>query len=193
MKEDNINRILDLGIEIMNRKGYHHLGLKELLDEAGIPKGSFYYYFKSKEDFGEKVIAHYANNILKYMSSVLSDKSKGPGERLISMFQNNEKVYESSGFKEGCLMGKCSNELAGQYDSMQLLMDQKFSSWKGVISQCIKEGQEMGEFRSDLSADDLADFILNNWEGALIRMKATRSVKPYTLFVDYTMNVILKA
>ncbi len=193
MKEDNINRILDLGVEIISRKGYHSLGLKELLDEAGIPKGSFYYYFKSKEDFGRKVISHYSENTLKYIKEILQDDSKSPGERLRYMFKEREKVYRMSGFKEGCLMGTCSTELAGQYQSMQLLLEDKFSDWREVISQCIREGQEQGEFQTDLPSDDLADFTINNWEGAMVRMKAAGSVKPYLLFVDYTMRLILRS
>ncbi|MDN5213413.1 TetR/AcrR family transcriptional regulator [Fulvivirgaceae bacterium BMA12] len=193
MKEENINRILDLGVEIISRKGYHSLGLKELLDEAGIPKGSFYYYFKSKEDFGQKVINHYSENTLKYIKEILQDDSKSPGERFRYMFKEREKVYRMSGFKEGCLMGTCSTELAGQYQSMQLLLEDKFSDWREVISQCIREGQEQGEFQIDLPSDDLADFIINNWEGAMVRMKAAGAVKPYLLFVDYTMRLILRS
>ena len=192
MKEDNINRILDLGVEIIGRKGYHNLGLKELLDEAGIPKGSFYYYFKSKEDFGQKVISHYAENVLKYMNDILQDDSKSPGERLRIMFKDREKVYRNSGFREGCLMGTCSTELAGEYKSMQLLLEDKFLGWREVIDRCIVEGQKKGEFKTDLPSNDLADFIINNWEGALVRMKAARSIKPYLLFVDFTMRLILK-
>lgn len=192
MKEDNINRILDLGVEIINRKGYHNLGLKELLDSAGIPKGSFYYYFNSKEDFGQKVISHYAEKSSNYMRSILSDKNKSPRERLLFMFHERSETYKRSGYTEGCLMGNCSNELAGQYESMQLLLEKKFSGWKEIVSQCISDGQELGEFNTELSPDDLADFIINSWEGALIRMKAARSDKPFQLFIDYTMNVVLK-
>ncbi|MGI9543176.1 MAG: TetR family transcriptional regulator C-terminal domain-containing protein, partial [Cyclobacteriaceae bacterium] len=192
MKEDNINRILDLGVEIMNRKGYHQLGLKELLNTAGIPKGSFYYYFDSKEDFGKKVISHYAENTLNYMSSILLDKSKSPGERLLLMFKDRGNAYKKSAYREGCIMGDCSNELAGQYESIQLLLENKFSSWSAIISECITEGQDIGEFKHELPPEDLADFILNSWEGALTRMKAARSNKPFELFIDYTMNVLLK-
>lgn len=193
MKEDNINHILDLGVEIMTRKGYHGLGLKELLDEAGIPKGSFYYYFDSKEDFGRKVITHYAERSQKYMIDMLTDKRRSPRRRLENLFKDREKAYKSSGFKEGCLLGNCSTELAGQYESMQLVLANKFSDWKEVMSACIKEGQELGEFKAELPVDNLADFVINSWEGALVRMQATRSIEPFTLFADYVMNVVLKA
>jgi len=192
MKEENTKRILDLGVEIISRKGFHHLGLNELLDSAGIPKGSFYYYFNSKEDFGRKVISHYANNTLNYLQSMLLDKKKNPHERLVFMFKDRAKTYKKSAYKEGCLMGDCSNELAGQIESMQVLLEREFLAWREVFKQCIEEGQQLGEFNNNLSAVELADFVLNSWEGALSRMKATRSVKPFHLFVKYTMKVVLK-
>ena len=192
MKEENIKRMLDFGVEIISRKGYHNVGLKELLDSTGIPKGSFYYYFNSKEDFGRKVISHYANNTLNYLQSMLLDKNKNPHERLVFMFKDRAKAYKISAYKEGCLMGDCSNELAGQIESVQILLEQKFSSWSDVIELCIAEGQQLGEFNKNLAADELADFVLNSWEGALTRMKASGSIKPFELFIDYTMNVILK-
>ena len=191
MREENIKHLLDLGVEIMSRKGYHQLGLKKLLDTAGIPKGSFYYYFKSKEDFGQKVISHYAENTLNYMRSILLDKSKSPRERFLFMFNDRAKVYMESDCREGCLMGDYSNELAGQYQSMPQLLENKFSGWTEIISHCIREGQEKGEFKTDLPSDDLANYIINSWEGALTRMKASRTVKPFELFIKYTMNVIL--
>jgi len=192
MKEENIKRLLDFGVEIISRKGYHNVGLKELLDSTGIPKGSFYYYFDSKEDFGRKVISHYAKNTLNYLRSILLDKSKSPRERLLFMFKDRASAYKKSAYQVGCLMGDCSNELAGQFKSMQVLLEKKFSTWRDVFKQCIEEGQQLGEFNNNLSAVELADFIINNWEGALSRMKATRSVQPFHLFVKYTMKVVLK-
>ncbi len=192
MKEDKIKRILDLGVRVVSQKGYHHLGLKELLDTAGIPKGSFYYYFDSKEDFGQKVALHYARNFLEDLKLVLLDKSQSPSERFLALFDERFNAYAKCAYKEGCLMGDLSNELAGQINSMQILIEKEFSAWEEVISQCIREGQELGEFNKNFSADELANFILNSWEGALTRMKASRSKEPFELFVKYTMNLVLK-
>ncbi len=192
MKEDNIKRILDLGIRGISQKGYHHLGLKQLLDTAGIPKGSFYYYFDSKEDFAQKVVLRYSRNIVEHLKLFLLDKSKSPTERFLTLFDERLNAYAECAYKEGCLMGDLSNELAGQINSMQILLEKEFSAWEEVISQCITEGQKLGEFNQNLTADELANFILNSWEGALTRMKASRSKEPFELFVKYTMNLVLK-
>ena len=193
MKQENIDRILDLGVQILMRKSYHQLGLKELLDEAGIPKGSFYYYFDSKEDFGQKVIIHYAEQSAEAMKKVLLNQKKSPRERLELLFENQRKVYLKSNCTEGCLMGDSCNELAGQFPGFQKVLDEKFEGWQDILKACIAEGQDIGEFRKELPAEDLASFILNSWEGALVRMKASRLIKPFTLFMDYTFQLILKA
>ena len=192
MKEDNIKRILDLGIRVVSQKGYHHLGLRELLDTAGIPKGSFYYYFDSKEDFAQKVVLRYAKNIQEYLKLVLLDKSKRPTERFIALFDERLHSYSECAYKEGCLMGDLSNELAGQVSVIQITLEKEFISWEEVIAHCIKEGQEQGEFNQNLTANELAKFVLNSWEGALTRMKASRSKEPFELFAKYTMNLVLK-
>lgn len=65
------DRILKVGIDILSKKGYNNVGLKEILALANVPKGSFYHYFKSKEDFGIQVISKYSSVGLCFLSSIL--------------------------------------------------------------------------------------------------------------------------
>ena len=191
MKEENIDKILDLGVETLTRKSYHSVGLKELLDTAGIPKGSFYYYFQSKEDFGQKVIVHYSEKVQELLTDELTDDRRSPGQRFSRLFRKMIEAYKSADCKEGCLMGDTSNELAGQATTMQIILEQEFEKWSKILEGCISEGQVKGEFTRELKSKELADYILNSWEGALIRMKATRSIRPFKLFADYTLKSVL--
>lgn len=191
MKTETIDKILDIGVSIMSKKGYHSVGLNEILKAANIPKGSFYYYFKSKEDFGSKVISHYADNASEYMKELLTDANVSPKKRLLNLFKDREKEYVTDGFRSGCLMGNCSNELAGSMPNIQLLLNAKFDVWQNIIADCIREGQEKGEFKMAIDPIQMSHFILNNWEGALLRMKATKSIKPFQLFVELSIETLI--
>ncbi|OJJ21807.1 hypothetical protein BKI52_15015 [marine bacterium AO1-C] len=191
MKEDNIKKILEAGIKLLSKKNFHQLGLQELLKTVNIPKGSFYYYFESKEDFAIKVVDYYTKTSAENMEKALLDQSKSPRTRLQDFFDQRVKDYRKDNFEVGCLLGDLTNEMAGQNQALRGTFEAKFLSWRTIIAQCITEGQKLGEFTKDQEAEELADYILSSWEGALIRMKAAGSEQPYTLFVNYTLNKIL--
>ncbi|HAS40253.1 MAG TPA: hypothetical protein DCS93_07230 [Microscillaceae bacterium] len=191
MKEDNIKKILEAGIKLLSRKNFYQLGLQELLKTVNIPKGSFYYYFESKEDFAIQVVDYYTNMSAQKMKAALLDQSKSPRARLQGFFDERVNDYSKDNFEVGCLLGDLANEMAGQSKGLREKFESKFLSWQSIIAQCISEGQSAGEFNNEQSAEELADYILSSWEGALIRMKAAGSKRPYTLFVNYTMNQIL--
>jgi len=191
MKEDNIKKILEAGIKLLSRKNFYQLGLQELLKTVNIPKGSFYYYFESKEDFAIKVVDYYTDMSAKKMRTALLDQSKSPRARLQGFFDQRVNDYSKDNFEVGCLLGDLTNEMAGQNAELREKFESKFVSWQSIIAQCIAEGQNAGEFNNEQDAEELASYILSSWEGALIRMKATGSEKPYTLFVNYTMSKVL--
>ncbi len=190
MKEATINNILDIGIAIISKKGYHNVGLNEILTLANIPKGSFYYYFKSKEDFGLKVINHYAEKSAAHMVSFLTDQQYTPKQRFINLFDERKQEYTTDQYISGCLLGNCSNELTGESVVFQQMVDRKFKLWHSILCECIAEGQALGEFNRDFDPDEMSNFLLNNWEGALLRMKASKSIKPFQLFVDMSMKIL---
>ena len=112
MKTQTIENILEIGTDLILKNGYNNIGLNKILEAANIPKGSFYYYFKSKEDFGIQVIKFYSENSLTFLNGYLTDASKEPKERIISFFEDMQKVYVDKEFKEGCLLGNSSLELS---------------------------------------------------------------------------------
>ncbi|WP_165395227.1 TetR/AcrR family transcriptional regulator [Flagellimonas allohymeniacidonis] len=185
MKEQTLKHILDVGMQLMLEKGYNKLGINEVLDTAEIPKGSFYYYFKSKEDFGLKVIQYYSANTLQFVKQHLEDKSKDPRARLIDFFEGMKPIYQEKAYKEGCLLGNCSLELSDQAESFRNLVSNELNQWQSAIEACITEGQKSGSIKSGETAKDLANFILNSWEGALLRMKASKNPESYNNFVYF--------
>lgn len=191
MKEKTIDNILEVGADLILKNGYHQVGLNKILQTANIPKGSFYYYFKSKEDFGLQVIKFYSANSLTYLNRYLTDNEKNPKERILSFFQDMQNVYTEKEFKEGCLLGNCSLELSGVSESFSSAVSNELEKWQTSFENCIQEGQDLGIIKNDESAKVMSDFILTTWEGSLLRMKSSKNTASIATFIKFLEKYIL--
>lgn len=191
MKTEIKDRILDIGINSISKKGYNGIGIQEVLDEAKVPKGSFYHYFKSKEDFGIQVIKKHSEDSLVYINSFLEDTSLSPLERIYSFFEDVQKELVKTEFKEGCLLGNCSTELGGQKACFSTILEDEFLKMENKFSKCLEEAKTIGELKTTNSSEELASFIVNGMEGALLRMKASRNLNPIKTFVKFLKTQIL--
>ncbi|WP_422348984.1 TetR family transcriptional regulator C-terminal domain-containing protein [Flagellimonas sp.] len=190
VKQNTLHRILKIGGDLVIQKGFNNVGLNEILGAADIPKGSFYYYFKSKEDFGLQVIKNYGDDSLKLLKSYLEDKSKNPKERFMSFFKDVRLIHIQKDFTEGCLMGNCSLELGDIKSSYANAVAKELNRWEEVFETCIKEGQEDNSIGNTSDPRKLAAFMLNNWEGAILRMKSEKNEKPLSLFIEFTDELL---
>lgn len=189
MSKETEHTILEKGLDLIYEKGYHGVGLQKILDNAGVPKGSFYYYFKSKEDFGLKLIDFYSGNALDFTRSFLDNKEREPKERIFDLFEAVKVRYASEDYLLGCLLGNCSLEL-GDISVFADKISGNFEVWEGLFEKTIEEGQESGNIKSTFSAKEYAAFLLNSWEGALVRMKSERNNKPMNLFIDFMKSLL---
>src|SRR5262247_4652605 len=95
--------LVDAGLPLMLEKGYHHTGIQDVLQAAGVPKGSFYYYFPSKEAFGCEVIAQFAAAYLARLEQYLGDTTSSPLTRLRRHQEEMLARFERRGCRGGCL------------------------------------------------------------------------------------------
>ncbi|WP_424989420.1 TetR family transcriptional regulator C-terminal domain-containing protein [Flagellimonas sp.] len=192
MKEETRDKILDIGVDLIAKKGYNGIGIQEVLDNAQVPKGSFYHYFKNKEDFGLQVIQKHGYNSLQYIDSFLSNTALSPLQRIFALFEDMQKVYEEKGFKEGCLLGNCSTELADQKDRFSSTLENEFLKMENRFAACLEEAKGIGELKTDEDPEQLASFIVNSWEGAILRTKSTKSNEPMKTLVKFLRTQILR-
>ncbi|MFC4218944.1 TetR/AcrR family transcriptional regulator [Flagellimonas marina] len=191
MKEETKDKILDIGVDLIAKKGYNGIGIQEVLDRAQVPKGSFYHYFKNKEDFGLQVIKKHGFKSLQYIDSFLSNTSLAPLQRIFALFEDIQRVYEEKEFKEGCLLGNCSSELADQKECFSSTLENEFLKMENRFVVCLEEAKGNGELRADESPEELASFIVNSWEGAILRTKSTKSNEPMKTLVKFLRMHIL--
>jgi TetR/AcrR family transcriptional regulator, transcriptional repressor for nem operon len=179
------DEIVRKGAALIHARGYKATGIQEILNAAGIPKGSFYFYFKSKDDFCVSVIDYFAAAISETFKIHLQDTRFPPLERLDKLVNFFETAYNDLGAKLGCPIGNLSLELA---DANEELRKRLGSAVEGVISQiesCISEAQKNRQLAEGLHTGDTARFIFHGLEGALMHMKVAKSIEPIRTFRRY--------
>lgn len=185
--------IIEKGLELIHRSGYEATGVKEIADAAGMLKGSFYNYFDSKEDFAKVLIETYRDKVYSFTENTLSDKKSGPKQRLLSLFELQWKfcTTEEANYT-GCFLGNCTQELGRTNPSLSLLLDQSMKKIKALYVSCVREGQDTGEISKDLDAESVCEFMLNSWQGVLLRAKTARSDEAFNSFKTHIFNMLLK-
>ena len=184
--------LVEAGIDLILEHGYNHCGLDQILKVAGSHKGSFYYFFKSKEDFGLHVVDTHAERRLAQLDRDLGDRDFRPLDRLRRFFEGSARRHRDLGYRKGCLFGNLGQEMADQSEAFRTRLEEVLGRYRAKIAGCLREAQAAGELGADLDAELLAGFCLNSWEGALLRMKVARSHEPLEDFLTVIFGAILK-
>lgn len=184
--------ILDAGLRVMLRKGYAASSVRDVVAEAGVPQGSFTNHFRSKESFSGEVLDLYFEHVRGLVSEALDEESLTPRGRLRRYLDIITGRLEADGFHRGCLIGDFSLEAAPLSEMMRSRLSDIFLEWRARFAACIAEGQSTGEIDATFAPDDLADFLLASWEGAILRMKVERSAAPLERFKKIAFATVFK-
>lgn len=191
-KIDTREILIDEGLKALLSHGYEGAGIGPILKSAGVPKGSFYHFFESKEAFASAVLASYCNNNQKVRTRLLlDDKTKSPLGRLRDYFDYYEKQYGSGDPTCGCLLGNLSQSIAAHSDVLQRELHRSFTAWQDDFKAVLREARDAGELPEHLDPDETAAFLIDAYEGALVRMKAEGSIKPLQRFSTMTLDGLL--
>ncbi len=185
------NELIRVGKQIIVRQGFNAASINDILTIAGVPKGSFYYYFSSKDDFGLAVIDDFANNYQDKLKKTLEDRQYSPLTRLHNYFESGIADMENCQCRDGCLIGNLAQELSAQNELFRHRLSQVFADWEHYFAQCLQAAYEAGEINNHRDFADLARFILSSWEGAILQAKVTKSVSPMRTFVKVLFEQVL--
>jgi TetR/AcrR family transcriptional repressor of nem operon len=183
--------ILTCGGQIIHHKGFAATGLQEILQAAGVPKGSFYFYFKSKEEFGLALVDHYQAWFAAQVRPILKDETLPPLERLARFFLWFRQYFEEEGFIKGCPIGNLTQELGDVNPAFRDKLNASFDGLIRFIARLLQEAKDQGNLPDRLEPEATARFILSAWQGALIRMKAAAGPEPLDTFQFMTFEVLL--
>lgn len=176
--------LLRAGLSLLLQRGYHDLGIRALLEETGIPKGSFYHHFENKEDFALQVIDCYMEEVHAGLDSCLGDKNLQPLDRVRAFFEATQAKYQADGYL-GCMLGGLGQELSGVNDVFRNKIELCFTEMATRLTGCLEEASRQGDLSSGLAPGDLANLLVNCWEGAALRTRLLRDPAPLQAVLDF--------
>jgi len=182
-------KIVQAGLKCLVEKGFNAVGVQDITDTAGVPKGSFYNHFESKEALGVEIVERYGANQTR--REILTDPSVPPLQRLRRHFDRISALFAESHFKRNCILGGFSAELANQSETIRESLRKLYGQWTKDIEATIAEAQTKGEIANNTKASDLAAFLLDSYEGALLRARVERSRKPFDRFMKFAFGQLL--
>ena len=190
MAKSNVrDKLIAAGLELFHTKGYNACGVLDITAAAGVPKGSFYNHFKSKELLALAVLDRYENLL---GLDALKNKSKPPIKRLRSLFEGYMTFQIKWQFVRGCLMGNFGAELSSQSPAIRKSLKKMFERCHDAIAQVVQEAKERGEIYKRCNPQETARFLFNAWQGAVINSKITRSQAPFENFFSVVFDSVLK-
>jgi TetR/AcrR family transcriptional repressor of nem operon len=192
-KQDTRTALLEVGMDMMLEKGYTNTGIQEVLSALQVPKGSFYHYFDSKENFVVEIIRHFEKEYSTQLRATLQNSARTPLERLRDYCAESKQKLECQNCRKGCLIGNLSQEMADQSEVLRHELVGVMRSRCNMFSACIEEGQKFGDITKSHSAIDLAQFFLSAWSGAVMAAKTIKSIEPLQNFETIILNDMLKA
>lgn len=182
---DAPKQLLDTGLEVFLEKGYSATGINELLAKAGVPRGSFYHYFKSKEAFGLNIVDLYADQVTQMLVRNLGNSKLPPLARIKALMDESSEGMAKSEFRKGCLIGNLGHEIEALPESFREKLMQVLSGWESSLEACLVEARDRGDIPESTDCSRVAELFWVGWEGAVFRSKLEQSCRPLELFADY--------
>jgi TetR/AcrR family transcriptional repressor of nem operon len=171
-------KLLDQGVAILSKQGYNGTGLKQILDSADVPKGSFYNYFQSKDDYGAEVIRHYTDGIVAQCDAWLSTPGLDGVTALARYMDAFIDKSRKNNFHEGCLLGNLGAEVGHAGEACTHALKFSLKRVQERFETALLRAQGEGTVRRDLPIELMAELLLNAWEGAIMRMRVEKSTEP---------------
>lgn len=182
---DTRELLLRAGLEVLTEKGFSATGIEEILGRVGIPKGSFYHYFESKEVFGLELIERYGEFFARRLDRHLRNPALSPLSRLHAFVDDAKAGMARFEYRRGCLIGNLGQEMGSLPESFRARLKDTFEDWQSRFSACLVQAQQAGQLARDADARQLAAFFWIGWEGAVLRAKLEQSARPLEVFAEF--------
>jgi len=183
-RESKKEHILRAGLEIMKLHGYNGTSVKDIVDAAGVPKGSFYNYFDSKESFAVDALENVSCDSYLFSQKLLAKNDTPALQRLQNYFELVSSQACEDEFKIGCFFGNMGQEMADSNETIRHKVRAVLKRNTELFMEVLNEARDAGDISPGIDTAITAEFILNAWEGSLMRMKASKSREPLDAFLD---------
>ena len=177
--------LIHAGLTLLTEKGFSAAGVDEIVQRVAVPKGSFYYYFKSKEALGAELIDRYGKYFSSRLDRFLLDDSQAPLQRIRAFLADRIKGMGHHEYKRGCLVGNLGQEMNTLPESFRDKLRETFRDWQDRLEKCLLEAKAVGEIAEGANCRRLSEIFWIGWEGAVLRAKLERSPMPLFLFAEF--------
>jgi TetR/AcrR family transcriptional repressor of nem operon len=192
MPSNTRDRIIETGATIIRRKGFNHTGIQEILTAAGVPKGSFYNYFNSKNDFGLAIVDYFIEHFRQIAGKKLEDTAISPLNRIYQCLTAFMEHFESLNYAGGCPIGNLAQEMGDLDPEFRAKLKASIDMMIDAYSQVLAAAQQDGKISKNLDIKDTASFIVAGWHGAIIQMKLTKSLTALKNHRNFIFDHVLK-
>ena len=185
--------LLDVGLTLFSKRGFHGTGIKEIVDQAKVPKGSFYTYFKSKEEFGVEIIKSHSIDFWQKWYECFDNTSADPLDALKNCFVTLLEKYEVLSVKMFCAVALIAAEICETSDLCRTTTATIINDMSSNLAIQIVKAQQKGYARTDTDAQEMAILFWDAWQGSIVRMKIENNSTPVTncisLFFDKLFRI----
>lgn len=190
---DKRDLILAKGAEVMTRRGYHGAGVQEIVQAAGVPKGSFYHYFASKEEFALQALQQVYGPRLQRYAQALENPVLSPRARIVGYYgELVEHFARQEKLEYHCFIGSLSFEMAELSPTLGAEIDAILQRSADILQACLEQAQAVGELAADEDCRSLASFVTSAWQGALTRLKVANNTGALADFMQ-RLQLLLRA
>lgn len=180
---DTREGLLRCGMEVLTAQGMSSTGIDTVLKRVGVPKGSFYHYFASKDAFGLEVLNRYADYFARKLDRWFLEESQPPLERLARFVEDAKAGIVKYDFERGCLVGNLGQEVVALPDGYRIELEAVLRDWERRLAACLRLAVDAGALPADTDCDELASFFWIGWEGAVLRARLARDTRPLDVFL----------
>ena len=186
------SRLLERGADLICSRGFNATGLQEITDAAGVPKGSFYNYFDSKEAFAVEILSEYWDLIVERYGPILRESDTPPLSRIARYFQGLAEFHERRRFTVGCLIGNMALEVTPSSEEVRSKLVVIYREWSAALAECLREAQASKTLARGKDPKPIAAALIDAFEGAVMRAKVERGRGPFQRFEEDVLPRLLE-
>jgi TetR/AcrR family transcriptional repressor of nem operon len=190
-KVSNREKLLSAGVRVVHERGFGGASVRDIVQAAGVPQGSFTNHFTSKEAFGIEVLDIYFQQSLALFAETLRNEALPPLERLTTFLDASIDRASGEMVCNGCMIGNFAAETSDS-DAIRPHLIEIFDAVRDAIASCLKAAVAAGEVRTDLDCEDVAAFMVAALQGANLLAKVERSAEPMIRLKRLTFGSLLR-
>jgi len=185
------SRLLEKGGELISSLGFNATGVQEITAAAGVPKGSFYNYFESKEAFALAILTEYCESMTAAYGPILDERDTPPLVRIARYFEGLAGFHQRRRYAAGCLIGNMALEVTPASELVRAKLAAIYRDLTAALADCLREAQARGDLATAKDPGRLADALIDTFEGAVMRAKVERSRAPFDSFERVVLPALL--